>query len=295
MKTGERIRRLRERKQMTQSELAGECVSRNMLSLIENGRATPSIQTLEALAEKLKTTPAFLLADEREEVALLKQTRISDIRLAFSGKNYRIAADLCRRLYEEGMDQDDEIDLILSESLFETAKEILLSDRVREAARLFDETVFYAMRTVYYTDHLLSAVWTYFEYMGMLSPSLVSENLDETMVVDVSVAPQNDLFCRYIPILLSDGEQTVTLRAEDPPYARLMEIHLRVKSHMRAGEFEKALSELTEILRGEDILPGILMYHVFSDMEECCYRVGNTRNAELYRDLKVSQFEKLLS
>ena len=74
-----------------------------------------------------------------------------------------------------------------------------------------------------------------------------------------------------------------------------MDIHLRVKSRMRAGEFEKALSDLAEILRGEDLLPGILMYHIFSDMEECCHRVGNSRSAELYRDLKVSQFEKLLS
>lgn len=82
---------------------------------------------------------------------------------------------------------------------------------------------------------------------------------------------------------------------DDPPYARLMDIHLCVKDRMRVGEFEKALSDLAEILRGEDLLPGILMYHVFSDMEECCHRVGNTRNAELYRDLKVSQFEKLLS
>ena len=217
MKTGEKIKRLRERKQMTQSELAGDNVSRNMLSLIENGRATPSIQTLEAIAEKLKTTPAFLMADEREELALLKQMHISDIRIAFSGRNYHIAADLCQRLYGDGMRQDDEIDLILSESLFENARESLLADRVREAARLLDEMVFYAVRTAYCADHLLGAAWMYFEYMGLLSPSLVSENMEESTVAGVFSLPRRDCFCRYISALLSDGTRSMAVCDDDPP------------------------------------------------------------------------------
>ena len=73
MNIGKKIKQLRLRRQMTQNELAGEQVSRNMLSLIENGKAVPSLQTLEAFAERLKVTPAFLLAEREEERVLLKQ------------------------------------------------------------------------------------------------------------------------------------------------------------------------------------------------------------------------------
>ena len=50
MNIGEKIKELRVRRRMTQADLAGDTVSRNMVSLIENGRATPSVQTLEEIA-----------------------------------------------------------------------------------------------------------------------------------------------------------------------------------------------------------------------------------------------------
>ena len=297
MNIGEKIKQLRTRKLMTQSELAGDSVSRNMLSLIENGRATPSIQTLEAVAAKLKVTPAFLMAEEEEQAVLLKQAQMADIRIAFSGKNFRISADLCRKLYAAGLTRDDEVDLIMAESLFENAKEALLSDHVRVACHLFDESGFYAMRTIYYTEHLIAAAWLYFEYLGMISPSLMSENLDaEATPVSLGAVPSSDIFCRYMGEIL-DGEYSDELKIlpSDPAYSHLLAAHVRAKRYMRAGDFEMAVGELTDILHGEDILPGILLYHVFGDMEECCQRLGNHKNARLYRDLKVSQFEKLLS
>ena len=42
-KIGEKIKALRISKRMTQSELAGDQITRNMLSLIENGSALPSL------------------------------------------------------------------------------------------------------------------------------------------------------------------------------------------------------------------------------------------------------------
>ena len=44
---GKAIRELRKDKKLTQAQLAQGIVTRNMLSLIENGSATPSLQTLE--------------------------------------------------------------------------------------------------------------------------------------------------------------------------------------------------------------------------------------------------------
>lgn len=50
---GKRIKEARIAKKMTQSEVVGDFITRNMLSQIESGAATPSVKTLEYLAETL--------------------------------------------------------------------------------------------------------------------------------------------------------------------------------------------------------------------------------------------------
>ena len=50
---GKRIKEARLAKKMTQSELVGTFITRNMLSRIESGNACPSVKTLEYLARRL--------------------------------------------------------------------------------------------------------------------------------------------------------------------------------------------------------------------------------------------------
>lgn len=50
---GRRIKEARIAKKMTQSQVVGNFITRNMLSQIENGNALPSVPTLEYLAEVL--------------------------------------------------------------------------------------------------------------------------------------------------------------------------------------------------------------------------------------------------
>ena len=58
MTLGERIKRSRLDRGMSQKALAGEQITRNMLSQIENGQATPSMKTLQYLAERLDVSPS---------------------------------------------------------------------------------------------------------------------------------------------------------------------------------------------------------------------------------------------
>lgn len=55
------VRRLRLAKSMTQDELAGELgIEQQVISLIENGRANPTVLLLDAMAEALKVQVAEL-------------------------------------------------------------------------------------------------------------------------------------------------------------------------------------------------------------------------------------------
>lgn len=64
MQFGERIRSIRQAKGLTQTQVAGEHITRNMLSQIENGSASPSLKTLEHLSQVLGVTIGYLLSED---------------------------------------------------------------------------------------------------------------------------------------------------------------------------------------------------------------------------------------
>lgn len=68
---GEKIKTLRKEKRLTQTQLAGSELTKSMLSQIENGKATPSMKTLQYLASQLECEASFLLEEDNEEVTKL--------------------------------------------------------------------------------------------------------------------------------------------------------------------------------------------------------------------------------
>ncbi|MDD1502472.1 helix-turn-helix domain-containing protein [Lysinibacillus sp. CNPSo 3705] len=60
---GQRIKKLRIEKGMTLVELTGKKMSKGMLSMIENGRANPSMDSLKFIAHQLGCDPQYLLGN----------------------------------------------------------------------------------------------------------------------------------------------------------------------------------------------------------------------------------------
>ena len=63
---GKKIRQLRIERKITQQELVGDFITRNMLSQIENDAATPSIKTLQYIADNLEVPLSFLMQGEND-------------------------------------------------------------------------------------------------------------------------------------------------------------------------------------------------------------------------------------
>ena len=63
---GRRIKEARLAKKMTQSEVVGNFITRNMLSQIESGSASPSIKTLEYLSQVLEIPVDQLILSEEK-------------------------------------------------------------------------------------------------------------------------------------------------------------------------------------------------------------------------------------
>ena len=293
MNIGQKIRRLRTEKLMTQAELAGDGMTRNMLSLIEQGRATPSIQTLNYLASRLNVTAAILLADETEEQTITKYSRISDIRLAYKKGSYRICIDMCKKLLSDS-GSDDEIKLILAESMLALAKEEMFVDRVREAASLLDEAYLYASETVYNTKHIEAECTVIFSYLEELSLTLLPENVDIDSVNIDALKPLSfdSELCRYITMLGNVSESDAYVENEKN---EILVKHIICKRYMYDGEYDKANNALLDILKMDSVLPGVLLYHIFGDLEDCSRMNGNDRHARNYSDEKVSILERILN
>lgn len=296
MNIGEKIKKLRLEKFMTQSELAGNQITRNMLSLIEKGKATPSLQTLVYLADKLKVSVGYLLAKEEETAFFGKAEKISEIRLAYSKENYRICLDLCRRLAND-MGEDDELSLLMAECYLEVAKEEFYADHLHAACESFDEAVKCAEKTAYRTDHIGAEAALYFDYLESLSPSFVSAYVDTSFEASAFL-PLRDEFCRYmlaLKALEASEDRFVEVYLEKADSAHPLVKHVLARICMEKGEYELAANHLSDVLRSDTEIAGTVLYYVFGDLEDCCRKLENQKNASLYAEARAAQFERLLS
>ena len=86
MTLGQKLKQTRLARGMTQSQVVGDRITRNMLSQIENDLASPSVGTLEYLASVLNVRLSWLLADEQEEAeAGRTQRRLQGVLLLSNG------------------------------------------------------------------------------------------------------------------------------------------------------------------------------------------------------------------
>lgn len=93
MELGRRIRAARLEAGLSQRQLCGEEITRNMLSLIENGSARPSMDTLRYLARQLnKPLSYFLEEDAPEQEALSRNMQLLQRAAAALAENRDILA-----------------------------------------------------------------------------------------------------------------------------------------------------------------------------------------------------------
>ena len=98
MTIGQRILQARQEAGMSQRELAGEDITRNMLSAIEHDKAKPSLETLCSLSQRLKKPVGWFLGEELpvlEGYDLLVQARE-----AFEEGRFRECMNLTKEIPE---------------------------------------------------------------------------------------------------------------------------------------------------------------------------------------------------
>lgn len=146
---GKRIKEARLAKKMTQAEVVGDFITRNMLSQIESGLASPSVKTLEYLSRVLEVPLDSLMPSPDEQESEADDLSLyAEIKRDYSEGDYLkiINADNFPKAFE------DECSALKAASSFETAKKLSECDDVsslqkavdlaRSAAELADEGIF---------------------------------------------------------------------------------------------------------------------------------------------------------
>ena len=89
MSLGEKLRQARLDAGLSQRELCGGEITRNMLSCIENGTAQPSMRTLQFLAGRLGKPVSYFL--EEKAVVSVNQAVMASARQQYDAEQYERA------------------------------------------------------------------------------------------------------------------------------------------------------------------------------------------------------------
>ena len=105
MNLGEKIKAARLERHMTQKDVVGDYITRNMLSKIENGSATPSVKTLEYLAGALGLPAGYFMTDSNGDE--LTPGSVASARNHFRNGEYEGCVQVLSGLDMDGGYQDE--------------------------------------------------------------------------------------------------------------------------------------------------------------------------------------------
>lgn len=292
MNIGQKIKSLRVAKMMTQHELAGELITRNMLSRIENGFALPSLQTLTYISDKLGVPAGYLLADENYEFGYKKLIGIPEVMRAYHAGEWQICMDLCHAL--NGL--DDEINYILALCMYNIAKELFALGDLKLSAQMFDRAKQQCLNTYYPLDNVIAECETYLCGISYVSPLLVS---DIDVVTNPSPASFGEDFCRYFTVLRvleEKGNAEISIRRllVDGWVKNQYTDHINARVKIKYGNHNEAYHILKGLLVSDYNISAPMLYFIFCDLEICCRELSDYRGAYEYSSDKTGMLEKFL-
>ena len=137
MELGEKLRQARLEAGLSQRQLCGNVITRNMLSQIESGKAGPSMDTLQYLAGQLGKPIGFFLEEDTAlspNISLMQQAR-----QAYAQRNYLQVLELLRDYQQPDDLFDQEYAYLMALSALEQAVLWMNSLEYAQAAPLLEQ------------------------------------------------------------------------------------------------------------------------------------------------------------
>ena len=151
MTIGQRILAARQASGLSQRELAGENITRNMLSAIEHDRAKPSLDTLVYLSEALGKPVSYFLGEDTPSTEGYDE--MVRARQAYDGGEYRACLEVLAKI-PDGEVLGREVRLLNVLASLTLAEQALSDGRVPYARELLDQAEKAREGCPYFTSEL---------------------------------------------------------------------------------------------------------------------------------------------
>ena len=273
---GQKIKQLRKQKKMTQAELVGTKITRNMLSSIENGTAFPSLETLDFIAERLDTTVAHLLSDDSYDLTFQKKEKIDSIYRAYIGKNYTA----CIRIILSLPELDDELSYLLASAYLELANKNVADGSMISAAKNLEEAIKYAGKTRIGTETLLCKANMLLAIAKNVQSPLLEFDEKEYQR-NINIAGDYE-FYKYI--------------VQDPNFkftSTVFTLHSEAKKLIKERSYAEACEKLLEAADKvkEDGYNAYIVFCIYTDLEYCYKQLYDFEKAYLYSTKRMTMIE----
>ena len=274
MTLGEKIKAARKEKKLTQQYVCDKKLTRNMLSAIENGKATPSLETVKYLALRLCLPVSYLLSDDDNLSFYQKSEKINAIKEHLKNKQYKN----CLSLIEEIPEKDDELFYIMAICYFELGKEAVLYGSLTSGEKFLSLSKEYSQKTVYDTSRI--------ETVGILYTAIAKNISAPVLELDTRLFEKKrddlsdlDLY-RYII-----RDTTVS-----PSFAK----HTKAKALIKERRYEEAISLMKEIEaeRRTENYNAYFHLNLYEDIEFCYKQLMNFENAYKYSTKRLALIDR---
>lgn len=136
MELGEKLRRARLEAGLSQRQLCGDIITRNMLSQIEHGTASPSMKTLQALCTVLGKPVSFFL--EEDTVLSPNQALMDTARQLYDERRYDDALQVLADYQSPDPVYDREKQLLSALLCLEAARQAIAAGRTVQSRELLN-------------------------------------------------------------------------------------------------------------------------------------------------------------
>lgn len=276
MTIGEKIKKARIEHRMTQTDLAGEYLTRNMISAIESDKATPSISTLTHIASVLDLPLPYLLSPENDLFYFRKKERIGAIKSALETKNY----NLCISLVTKMDVLDDELSFILAQCYFELGMASCRNGSLVSAKKQLLLSRDHCERTMYDTRRFEAIIPLYLAIAENVSSPLLE--FDEGKFLLLMQSAFDYEFYKY-----------VTLDFDYEFKNERFGMHMKAKQLIKDRKYADALKLLLEIenTKTDHERNAYLMFSVYGDLDTCYRQLFDFESAYRFATKRISLLE----
>lgn len=148
----ERLKQARREAGLSQRQLCGDVITRNMLSQIESGKARPSMQTLTYLAQTLGKPVSWFLGEMPEPQPAEKIP--AQARKCYKEGQYEQCLSLLDECQQKDVGQAEELWLLRALCQFALAQQAVSEGKFHYAQTLLEKVSLAGKHTVYYTQSM---------------------------------------------------------------------------------------------------------------------------------------------